>query len=1289
MPEYLSPGVYVEEIDTGNKPIEGVSTSTAGMLGVTERGPVNVPILITSYGEYRRWFGERLPLSDFSNAAGPHCFLPHAVEGFFQNEGQRVYVTRALDTSAGAAANSTDLLFDRGDPGVTGTVLLRAAGEETGTAGDPPLLFVLDDTGLTAGTSWIRIGDGSTAEYRIVDTINTTPAHMLVALAFPLELPHAASDAVDEVTVTSNAAYTGAITLAQNIIPGELEFDLAFTVAADVALMHAGELLEIGGGTGEFHVIKQVTPGPLSATVVLETPIAMAHAAAAAVTPLTISAPVNSSTLALAASAADSLIFLNTSTGFTNATHLVRVHSSVTNQDEFSRIGALAELVVEPGAYQAYPAASLIEKVDVADDDRHLTLGVASPPPPNTNTVTLDNTLWLNAGDQLIIEPGANQEVMTVKSTAGPVVTLTGNLSKGHVLHSVVTPAFSLKSLTAPASAGSRVLAVDNRIGLSTNDVIRIGDSPDEEYATIQALPDRAVASPDAGTVVLDHPLLAGHLLGAAVRRQNSPALDTVSSAPPVALALPVAAGTVDWVITDSTNYAPVATQIIGDGAGATTTKYFFDGGVSAAEPYKVSVVVKNQGAQPVVIGSNLGGSAPIPPGTTQNIALNANGDGVTHIQLIFKTNAPADVLDVVATAPIIAKVSDGVNLIPAGNRNFTGWTASGGEGIALTQLKPFALTTPFARVTTPTGAVFYHRLVDTPTIHPAEIAVKMPPPAVSALERAHAAGGVVVARNPLIEVEAIDPGAWGDRLRIAIEDEAPGLVSRTLLTTIVNATHVRLASVAGVESGTILELLDPLNNDAVVGDPIKVVSIDRTTNYTLTLAGTGLSAAQQAAQAAAVVAHKQLGVRSREFRLTVLLMHQPDPSLPSRSEQVVDSEVFRNLSMDSRHSRYFETIIGDIDGALRLDDRRPEGESWYVRVHDLAQDLTEPTRTNTLESVRLGPEALVDVLPNGRTRAARQALEGGNDSIATLTDDIYTGQDDVDPEKRTGLFTFVNVDEISIVSVPGRTSPVIQGALIDFCENNRYCFAVLDGPVPPIVWLTSNDSLADVQAQRQQFDTKYAALYHPWLLIEDPFPINLAKISNYPVPPSGHVIGVYARTDVERGVHKAPANEVVSGIIGLQRIINKPEQDILNPYPVNINVIRDFRPNERGIRIWGGRVITSDTDWKYVNVRRLLIFIEKSIDRGLQWVVFEPNAEPLWARVRRTISNFLTTVWRNGGLEGTKPEEAFFVKCDRTTMTQTDIDNGKLIAVIGVAPVKPAEFVIIRIGLFTANASS
>jgi phage tail sheath protein FI len=297
------------------------------------------------------------------------------------------------------------------------------------------------------------------------------------------------------------------------------------------------------------------------------------------------------------------------------------------------------------------------------------------------------------------------------------------------------------------------------------------------------------------------------------------------------------------------------------------------------------------------------------------------------------------------------------------------------------------------------------------------------------------------------------------------------------------------------------------------------------------------------------------------------------------------------------------------------------------------------------------------------------------------MTDTIYIGADAAQPENRTGLFTFQNIDDISIVACPGRTSALMQGALIDHCELMRYRFAVLDGPIPPL------DSFNDVQFQRQQFDTKYAALYYPWILIPDPFPVNPNIAPDVPMPPSGHIVGIYARTDIDRGVHKAPANEVVRGILGLQRIINKGEQDILNPYPVNINVIRDFRPNNRGIRVWGGRVITSDSDFKYVNVRRLLIFIEKSIDQGLQWVVFEPNAEPLWARVIRSISNFLTVVWRNGALEGTKREEAFFVKCDRTTMTQTDIDSGRLIVIIGVAPVKPVEFVIVRIGLYTAHS--
>jgi phage tail sheath protein FI len=175
---------------------------------------------------------------------------------------------------------------------------------------------------------------------------------------------------------------------------------------------------------------------------------------------------------------------------------------------------------------------------------------------------------------------------------------------------------------------------------------------------------------------------------------------------------------------------------------------------------------------------------------------------------------------------------------------------------------------------------------------------------------------------------------------------------------------------------------------------------------------------------------------------------------------------------------------------------------------------------------------------------------------------------------------------------------------------------------------------------------------------------------------------------DDQRGVHKAPANEVLGGIVDLETIVNKGEQEILNPEPVNINVLRDFRHNSRGLRVWGARCITSDPSWKYINVRRLFIFIEKSIEEGTQWAVFEPNNDELWARVSQSVSNFLTRVWRTGALLGIKPEEAFFVKCDRTTMTQDDLDNGRLIMIVGIAPTKPAEFVIIRIGQWAGGSS-
>jgi phage tail sheath protein FI len=221
-------------------------------------------------------------------------------------------------------------------------------------------------------------------------------------------------------------------------------------------------------------------------------------------------------------------------------------------------------------------------------------------------------------------------------------------------------------------------------------------------------------------------------------------------------------------------------------------------------------------------------------------------------------------------------------------------------------------------------------------------------------------------------------------------------------------------------------------------------------------------------------------------------------------------------------------------------------------------------------------------------------------------------------------------------------------------------------------------DTLNNINNIRVPQDTTYAAFYFPWIKIFNPT-VNQDSI----IPPSGHIAGIYAKTDIERGVFKAPANVVVNGATGLQFQITKGEQDILNPR--GVNCLRIFPA--RGIRVWGARTSSANTLWKYVPVRRYFLYVAESIDEGTQWVVFEPNNEKLWARVKQTITQFLTTEWRSGALMGTKVEEAFFVKVDRTTMTQDDIDNGRLICIIGIAPVKPAEFVIFRITQFSGNS--
>jgi hypothetical protein len=293
-----------------------------------------------------------------------------------------------------------------------------------------------------------------------------------------------------------------------------------------------------------------------------------------------------------------------------------------------------------------------------------------------------------------------------------------------------------------------------------------------------------------------------------------------------------------------------------------------------------------------------------------------------------------------------------------------------------------------------------------------------------------------------------------------------------------------------------------------------------------------------------------------------------------------------------------------------------------------------------------------------------------------------YEGNVDADTNAKTGLRSFEDLEDISIVAAPGSTagyadlddagraqSDATTNALITHAQRMRYRIAVLDSG--------EGQSISEVRETRAKIDSSHAALYYPWVRVLDP--VTNTEIN---LPPSGFVAGIYARNDVERAVYKAPANEVVRLATGFERMLNRAQQEVLNPEGVNC-----FRYFEgRGFRLWGARTASSDPEWKYVNLRRYFAYLERSIDKGTQWAVFEPNGPRLWDNVRSTISDFLLNEWQMGALLGDKPEKSYFVRCDRSTMTQNDLDNGRLVCLVGVAPLRPAEFVIFRIGQWTAD---
>lgn len=344
---------------------------------------------------------------------------------------------------------------------------------------------------------------------------------------------------------------------------------------------------------------------------------------------------------------------------------------------------------------------------------------------------------------------------------------------------------------------------------------------------------------------------------------------------------------------------------------------------------------------------------------------------------------------------------------------------------------------------------------------------------------------------------------------------------------------------------------------------------------------------------------------------------------------------------------------------------------------------LTKETDNLLIAEVLEAPGSLAERLPAATSSSVILSTpEAPKPTMAlVLKDQITSALAKGNAAQRTGVAGLEAIEEVTLLAFPDAVAAYQQGLfteeelksvqtyMLNHCESMKDRFAILDCPAKMSV-----QDMIGWRKERMNFDSKYGALYYPWI-----------KADGEAIPPSGHIAGVYARVDNERGVHKAPANEIIRGVIGLERNVSRNEQDMLNP--IGVNCIRSF-PGQ-GIRIWGARTLSSDGQWRYINVRRLFCNVEESVLQGTNWIVFEPNDQLLWRQIKRDITSFLTVVWRSGALFGATPEQAFFVKCDEETNPKELRDLGYCIIEVGMAPVKPAEFVVFRISQLQDGAGS
>ncbi len=538
---------------------------------------------------------------------------------------------------------------------------------------------------------------------------------------------------------------------------------------------------------------------------------------------------------------------------------------------------------------------------------------------------------------------------------------------------------------------------------------------------------------------------------------------------------------------------------------------------------------------------------------------------------------------------------------------------------------------------------------------------------------------------NTVLRLTALGPGAWGNRILIRVQAASLNAAAPQSWFRITLAYYTD-----GIPTPFVDPLLPANRSNPFRREPDFLEDYDNlsATPGRSNFVGTVVNASSKLVQAEFV---NMLGGAPAHGRPADAAF---DPGVAFLNLATVNADTFLRLSSrasggagnaitaavaNGTNPNTFQLTVNDGVNPPEVFDNIPDTDAGQV--------IATVNDGSTLVLAHWFPAAPPNPAPPGRPNNAAAAnlagggagsvLAGGGDGAA-ITPAEFSGSAAVAPDQRTGLAGLANIDEVNMLVAPDEVNGNIANsfqitiALIAQCELLRERFAILS--------VAAAQGL--VQAIQPPQDSSYGAVYYPWIRVFD-----ARRQDTVLIPPAGHVAGIYARSDIERGVHKAPGNEIVRGIVNvdlgptrkpLEFQIVKGEHDILNPR--GVNVIRDFRADGRGIRVWGARTMSSDPLWKYVNVRRLFLFVEESIDEGTQWVVFEPNDDALWARVRQVITNFLTTVWRSGALQGLTADEAFFVRCGRDTMTQDDIDNGRLICEIGIAPVKPAEFVIFRI---------